>query len=193
LNSIVFLLTMGHFMRKGVALIMLFVFLLNVLGYYGIFMGLRLRNVQQLVQKLDDNSYKASETVTFKMPITVPYYTDSRDFERVDGEFEHNGEVYRLVKQKLSQDTLYVVCVKDLESKKINQVLADYVKTFTDKPASGKQGAKTAPSLIKDFISFSVTISNTSSGWESTTDYSLSPENLIPTFAPSVVHPPERA
>ncbi len=134
-------------MRKGVALIMLFVFLLNVLGYYGIFVGLRLRNVQELVQKLDNNSYKESETVTFKMPITVPYYNEARDFERVDGEFEHNGEVYRLVKQKLSQDTLYIVCVKDQESKKINQVLADYVKTFTDKPSSAKQGTKTAPSL----------------------------------------------
>ena len=172
---------------------MLFVFLLNVLGYYGIFVGLRLRNVQELIQKLDDNAYNASEAITFKMPITVPYNTDSRDFERVDGEFEHNGEVYRLVKQKLSQDTLYIVCVKDQESKKINQVLADYVKTFTDKPSSAKQGAKTAPSLIKDFIPFTVDVSNTSSGWESITDYSLSPENLIPTFSPSVVHPPERA
>jgi len=180
-------------MRKGVALIMLFVFLLNVLGYYGIFVGLRLRNVQELVQKLDDNAYKASEAITFKMPITVPYNIDSRDFERVDGEFEHNGEVYRLVKQKLSQDTLYIVCVKDQESKKINQVLADYVKTFTDKPSSAKQGAKTTPSLIKDYISFAVAISNTSTGWESTTDYSLFPESLIPTFAPSFVHPPERA
>jgi hypothetical protein len=149
--------------------------------------------VQELIQKLDDNAYNASEAITFKMPITVPYNTDSRDFERVDGEFEHNGDVYRLVKQKLAQDTLYIVCVKDQESKKINQVLADYVKTFTDKPASAKQGAKTAPTLIKDFISFSVAISNTSSGWETLTDYFLSPENLIPTFTSSVVHPPERA
>jgi len=180
-------------MRKGVALIMLFVFLLNVLGYYGVFVGLRLRNVQELVQKLDDNAYKASETATFKIPLTVPYYTDSRDFERVDGEFEHDGEVYRLVKQKLFQDTLYIVCVKDQESKKINQVLADYVKTFTDKPASAKQGTKTAPSLIKDYISFIVGVSNTSSGWEVITNFSLSPENLIPTFAPSFIHPPERA
>lgn len=180
-------------MRKGVALIMLFVFLLNVLGYYGVFVGLRLRNVQELVQKLDNNSYDESEMITFKMPISVPYLGDSPGFERVDGEFEHNGEVYRLVKQKLLQDTLHVVCVKDLESKNINQVLADYVKTFTDKPASAKQGTKTAPSLIKDYISFAIVMDRKASGWESITLYSLSPESLIPTFASSVVHPPERA
>ena len=180
-------------MKKGVTLIMLFVFLLNVLGYYGIFVGLRLRNVQELVQKLDNNSYNASETFTFKIPISVPYANDSRDFVRVDGEFEQDGEVYRLVEQRLDQDTLYIVCVKDQESKKINQALADYVKTFTDKPASEKQNAKTAFSLIKDYISLSIAVSNTSSGWESTTNYTLSPQNLIPTFSASVIHPPERA
>jgi hypothetical protein len=185
---------MGQFMKKSVAIVMLFVFLLNVLGYYGIFIGLRLRNVQELVQKLDNNSYRESETFTFKIPLTVPYYTDSRDFERVDGEFEQDGEVYHLVKQKLSQDTLYIVCVKDQESKKINQVLADYVKTFTDKPESAKQGSKTTvQSLIKDYISFSVVISNTSLGWESPIVNPISLKNFIPTFAPSFVHPPERA
>jgi hypothetical protein len=181
-------------MRKSIALIMLFVFLLNVLGYYGLFIGLRLRNVQELVQRLNNDTYKESETATFKIPLTVPYYTDSRDFERVDGEFEHNGEVYRLVKQKLAQDTLYIVCIKDQESKKINQVLMDYVKTFTDKPSSTKQGSKTiAPSLIKDFIPFSVAIGNIASGWEFTTCYSLSFRNFVPAFSSSIIHPPERA
>lgn len=183
-------------MRKLVSIVMLFVFLLNVLGYYGIFIGLRLKNVQELVQRLDSNTYSQSETFTFEIPLTVPYYTNSQsEYQRVDGEFEHNGEVYRLVKQKLTQDALYVVCVKDQGSKNINQALADYVKTFSDKPESGKQGAKTitAPSLIKDYISFTIAIDNNSFGWESITTNPISLKNLIPTFSPSFVHPPERA
>jgi hypothetical protein len=176
-----------------VAIVMLFLFLLNVLGYYGVFVGLRHINVRELVQKLDDNSYKESETTTFKIPLTVPYYTDSRDFERVDGEFEHNGEVYRLVKQKLSQDTLQIVCVKDNESKKINQVLADYVKTFTDKPGQSKQNTKSLQVLIKDFIPFSVAVTCNSFGWAHTVDYVSMPQNFNPSFCASIIHPPERA
>jgi hypothetical protein len=179
--------------KRLVAIIMLFLFLLNVMGYYGIFVGLRHINVQELVQKLDDNSYKESETTTFKIPLTVPYYTDSRDFERVNGEFEHNGEVYRLVKQKLSQDTLQIVCVKDNESKKINQVLTDYVKTFTDKPGQSKQNAKSLQVLIKDFIAFSVTITSNSFGWEHTTDFTSTIQSFDPSFSSSIIHPPERA
>ncbi len=179
-------------MKRIFSIVMLFLFLLNVLGYYGVFVGLRFKNVQDLVQKLDENAYESSETFTFKIPITVPYYTDSRDFERVDGEFEHDGEVYRLVKQRLHQDTLSIVCVKDNESKKINAALADYVKTFTDKPESTKQGVKTLQ-LIKDYIPFSIAVDTNSTGWEITSHYSIEPQNLIPSFATSIIHPPERA
>jgi hypothetical protein len=171
---------------------MLFLFLLNMLGYYGIFVGLRLKNVQELVQRLDSDSYLDSETITFEIPITVPYSTDSRNFERVDGEFEHNGEVYRLVKQRLSADTLYIVCVKDQQSDKIDQVLDDYVKSFSDKPVNTKQSAKSLQ-LIKDYISFAVTIDSRSTGWQLVAHYSISSRNFIPTFSSSVIHPPERA
>ena len=34
-------------------------------------------------------------------------------YERVNGEFEHNGEFFKLVKQKLENDTLNIVCIKD--------------------------------------------------------------------------------
>lgn len=179
-------------MKRIFATLMLFLFLLNVLGYYGIFVGLRFRNVQELVQKFDNNTYSSSETSTFKIPITVPYYTDSRDFERVDGEFEHQGEVYRLVKQRLYQDTLHIVCVKDKESKNIKAVLTDYVKTFADDPDNAKQTVKSLQ-LIKDYITFSIDVNPLSLGWEITSDYSGVPQNLIPSFSVSVIHPPERA
>lgn len=180
------------FMKRIFSIVMLFLFLLNVLGYYGVFVGLRFKNVQELVQKLDNDSYKSSETFTFKIPLTVPYYTDSRDFERVDGEFEHEGEVYRLVKQRLHQDTLSIVCVKDHESKKINSALEDYVKTFADNPENAKQGVKSLQ-LIKDYIPFSIELDKNSAGWEITANYFIVPQSLIPSFSTSVIHPPERA
>jgi hypothetical protein len=88
---------------------------------------------------------------------------------------------------------LQIVCVKDNESKEINQVLTDYVKTFTDKPGQSKQNAKSLQVLIKDFIPFSVAISNNSFGWEHTTDYVSVIQCFSPSFYSSIVHPPERA
>ena len=78
-------------------------------------MGLRYQNNVEMLEKLDLEDYNEAEMITVKIPISVPYASDSEEFERVDGLFEHKGEFYRLVKQRLFLDTLYVVCVKDQE------------------------------------------------------------------------------
>lgn len=152
-------------MKKGFSIFLLAIFLLNVLGYYGVFVGLQFKNIQELQARFDDDDYAREHEVTIKVPITIPYATDSKDYTRVDGEFEHQGEVYRMVKQKLQKDTLYIVCVKDITSKDIKQALADYVKTFTDKPINEKGQAKSLQNLIKDFMVTSTTLESTSDGW----------------------------
>jgi hypothetical protein len=115
------------------------------------------------MQRLDVNDYNEAETVTIRVALTVPYYGDT-EFRRVDGEIEHNGEFYRLVKQKLQKDTLYIVCIKDVRSKHIQQALAQYVKTFTDQAASESQ-TKSIHSFIKDYVFTGFGLGTGASGW----------------------------
>jgi hypothetical protein len=151
--------------KRGLTIVLLVLFLLNVLGYYGIFVGLQFVNEKEMKALFDDDNFLPEEEITIKVPITIPYATDSREFTRVDGEFEHEGEVYRMVKKRYISDTLYIVCVKDNKSKEIKQALNDYVKTFTDKPSSEKGSTKTLQNLIKDYISCSTAIQSEQSGW----------------------------
>jgi hypothetical protein len=144
---------------------MLFLFLLNVLGYYGVLVGLKIKNTQNLSAQFDEDDYAREHEVTIKVPITVPYQSDTREYVRVDGEFEHEGDVYKMVKQRLQRDTLYIVCVKDNTSKKINQALKDYVKTYTDKPSSEKSQTNVLQNLIKDYITTSTVLQSTNAGW----------------------------
>ena len=139
----------------------------------------------------DEENYHHQE-VTIKVPLTVPYSTDSREYSRVDGEFEHKGEVYRLVKQRLQSDTLFIVCVKDNASKEINQALEDYVKTFTDKPVSSKGNSKNIQNLIKDFLTQSISIEKQNSGWEETLAFYLI-EYQYELVSSSLTGPPPRA
>lgn len=155
-------------------------FLLNVLGFYGVLEGLQLKNKQNLQALFDSDEYERQHEVTIKVPLTVPYATDSKDYTRVDGEFEHQGDVYRMVKQKLQSDTLYIVCVKDETSKDIKQVLAEYVKSFTDKPASKKSQSKTLQNLIKDYISTSTALQASQTGWS----YAMPQGELVVSYTP---------
>jgi hypothetical protein len=163
------------------------------MGYYGLFLGLRYQNTQQFTQRLDADNYNVAEEVLIKIPITIPYATDSKEFERVNGEFEHNGEFYRLVKQRLSNDTLYVVCIKDHTSKRINEALADYVKTFTDNPGNTSHSVNTLPNFIKDYVGNSFSIKPVSVGWSTDVNNQSPPKTLVSSFLVSIVHPPERA
>jgi hypothetical protein len=161
------------------------------MGYYGVFLGLQYKNDKDMIQKLDAEEYSDSETVTIKIPISIPYAAESEGFQRVDGKFEHNGEFYRLVKQKLSQDTLYVVCVKDYEDKRIDDAITNFVKTFTDKP-SDHSNSKIVVSFIKDYIPQSFSVQHISSGWVADVVKESSCSNFISSFYPSIIHPPER-
>jgi hypothetical protein len=179
--------------KKIVSIAFIFLLLFNVLGYYGLFFGLHYQNRQELIQQFDTENYSKLETVTIKVPLAVPYANDSQEYQRVDGEFEHQGEFYHMVKQRLSQDTLYIVCVKDQQSKRINQALTDYVKTFADKPVDGKSQTTTLPSFIKEYLVGTYTIKSSSGGWSLNVNSESAPVVFIASFCASIIHPPERA
>jgi hypothetical protein len=170
---------------------MLALFLMNMLGLYGVFLGVQFKYGQEVAQNLDDNRYAGADEMTFKVPLTLPYYADSREYERVRGEFEVAGEVYQLVKQKLLRDTLYIVCVKDHGSKKIKQALADYVKTFTDKPTNSKSGAKLAPQFSKDFLTNCISVVSGTSGWARELTFQNQVPNFLENDSPIFSPPPQ--
>jgi hypothetical protein len=178
--------------KKLLSLLLIVLILFNVLGYYGFFLGLQYQNSQEMMAKFDAEEYSTSEAITIKVPITIPYASDSREYERVNGQFEHQGEFYRLVKQRLLHDTLFIVCVKDQQSKNIDQALASYVKTFTDKPVDNHSNAKTFSLLSKDYLSHTMSISQSSSGWSFDVVKKTSLLIFIPTFYPSIDPPPDR-
>ncbi len=143
-------------------------------------------------EKFDADIYNASEAITIQIPLSIPYVTESADFQRVDGQFEYMGDTYRLVKQRIQNGSLHIVCVKDVEGKKIAQALKDYVKTFSDKPADTKSQSKTQITLIKDYIPSSHSIGNSSEGWMSVVCNQTLTQVFIDSFFASIVHPPER-
>lgn len=164
----------------------------NALGFYGLFVGWRFKTTTDLVKRLDNQQYSEEETMTVKVPISMPYSLSTvGEFERVNGEIEHRGEVYRLIKQKLENDTLYMVCIKDHESKLINEALADYVKTFTDKPGDNQSG-KISVSFIKDYLPTSISISHLSTGWNYALYFSCEQYELLSSYH-FIISPPPKA
>lgn len=145
-------------MKRSFSILLLLVFLFNVVGYYPVFWGLKYHARMEMTQRLDNENYNAAETVTIKIPLTVPYNTFGQDYERMAGSFEHHGEFFNLVKQKLEKDTLYIVCIKDHKEKQLHAAMTDFIKLSTDLPTSSQQTLKLLSGLIKDYIPATLTI-----------------------------------
>jgi hypothetical protein len=166
------------------------IFLLNVLGYYGILLGLKTDSGAEVASRLDSDMYDLGGTVTFKVPLAVPYTMDSEGYERVSGEFEKDGEIYRLVKQRLYQDTLYIVCVKDEATSKINKTLEDFVQSFAGQEDDSQQTV-VAPGFIKDYVNTEISLASSGKGWETEVANASAPRYFSDSYCASIVHPPD--
>jgi hypothetical protein len=161
------------------------------MGYYGFYLGLQSAKINSFAKELDENEFAGSESMIFKIPLSVPYHADQDDYERVQGQFEKDGEIFQLVKQRLLRDTLFIVCVKDNESKKINQELTDYVKTFSDNHDSSKQPSTKKIALqINEYTVTSIELSSQFGGWVKSIEFNnfvCEPTSATPT---DIIYPP---
>ena len=76
--------------------------LLNLAGYKVLFHFLQQRADSQLQASLDKQQYNEQDLVTIKVPLSLPYQTNWKEFERVDGEIKLDGKIYKYVKNNLS-------------------------------------------------------------------------------------------
>lgn len=178
-------------MKRLFAIIVLNIFLLNVLGYYGVLLGLKHASGTDLAERLNSDMYDLGGTVTFKVPLAIPYGTDSQNYERVDGEFEKDGEIYRLVKRRMVQDTLYIVCVKDEKTSRINSALEDFVQSFAGQEDDSQQNAP-VQGFIKDYVNTEINLLSVA-GWEKEVVAASVPRYFFDSYLASIIHPPDRA
>lgn len=178
-------------MRSIFSYLLVAILLLNVFGYYGVFMGLQYQNDREISTRLDQENYNPEETITIKVPLAIPYMGET-DFERVKGDFEYQGEIYKLVKQRLSHDTLSIICVRNETGKKIKVALADYVKTFTDKGQDAGHHSKVVPNFIKDFLPTEIVVEQSVTGWTKQLEFA-SFHQEVHTMNIVAISPPPRA
>lgn len=141
-------------MKRATAILLCVIHLMDVIGYYGIFVRLEQVVDEGFAVKLNMDEFSGSDAITLRIPLSLPYPIHRDNYERVEGKFEFNGHLYQMAKQKLHNDTLYVVCVRDDNATKVKGALNDLIDSMTGHPAE-KHQTKAPNSLVKDFESVS--------------------------------------
>lgn len=119
-------------MRKLVAIFMLAVFTFNVAGYRLFYNYISNKADKSLELALDQDNYKDEDLITIKQPTNLPYYNDSKDFQRINGEVEVDGIKYKYVKCRVYNGFLEMLCIPNKAKMQIEQSKNDYAKIAHD-------------------------------------------------------------
>lgn len=86
----------------------------------------------QLEATLDKNLYDESQLIELKVPINLPYQTNWSAYQRFDGEIEIGGMLYKYVKRKVANDTLYLMCIPNTKKMNLETAKNDFFKLSND-------------------------------------------------------------
>ncbi len=178
-------------MKRSISIILVALVLMNVMGYYGLLVGLQYRNTQNLVSRINAGTYAETETRSLKIPL--PGNPGSETYDRIDGEFVHDGQVFRLVKQRLYKDTFHIVFIKDERGTLIRHALADYARSFSEKTQDDEQQLIILPVFIREYLSGPSKISETSGRLVTDVVKYGRTSIFLDSFVSRIIHPPQLA
>jgi len=86
----------------------------------------------QMELQLDNKEYDAAMLVELRVPVSLPYQTDWKEFERVDGDIELNGMHYKYVERKLEGGEMIYKCIPDNSKKQLINARENFFKLVND-------------------------------------------------------------
>ena len=119
-------------MKKLAAIVLLAIFTFNIAGYQLLYNLLASNSDATLELALDAKNYNDQDLISIKQPTNLPYYNNSKTFQRIDGEVEIDGTTYKYVKCRIYNDSLEMLCIPHVAKMKIQQSKQDYAKIAND-------------------------------------------------------------
>jgi len=177
-------------LRGVVSIFLLTLLLFNCIGYYGLYVVVKKQISRTFREELDADEYAGGDAMIVKVPVRLPYQANFNAYERLDGEFERDGEFYRIAKYRIVHDTLLVVLVKSKREADLHGSVVDFALASSDSPVA-KSALKLISGFLKEFIPHKSNVQTGSLGWY----LALSPTRidapLISLFLPLVSPPPK--
>ncbi|MBT1707722.1 hypothetical protein KK062_05800 [Fulvivirgaceae bacterium PWU5] len=162
----------------------------NTIGYYSFLVLLKEQMADRLSRKIASGVPEPGGDMILKIPLAVPYTTGSEEYESSKGEFTYDGTVYRILKQKHYNDTLYVVCIHDYKATQVANQIKDLSHAFAGDGSHGT-GLKLIDSLSKYYCFTRHTILSLSAGWSLGHTLPEPSHHYSCRWAEIIFHPPE--
>lgn len=125
-------------MKRIFTITLLAIYLFNLAGYSLFYQYHISKANDQLVAKIDEQNFNENDLQEIKIPFDLPYYNSSNQFERIDGSIELNGRQYNYVKRKVADDTLYLMCLSNIDKSRLYSDKGNYATGANNLPSNNK-------------------------------------------------------
>ncbi len=101
---------------------------------------------------LDKEAYLESDLITIRIPLTLPYQTDTDDFERISGEVSFEGKIYKYVERKMENGHFVLKCLPDYNKMQVEHKKNELVKNSLDQSPNNSNKPGSGSNILK-FVS----------------------------------------
>jgi hypothetical protein len=135
------------------AILFISVLLFNSGGYRLVMDYVETHQNSQLEIQLDEKNYDETALIEIRVPVSLPYQTDWKEFERVDGEVEFNGMHYKFVERKLVGGEMIYKCLPNENKAQLVNARENFFKLVNDLQTQESSSSKksTASHTVKTF------------------------------------------
>ncbi|MCF0054967.1 hypothetical protein [Dyadobacter sp. CY356] len=124
--------------------------LYNTVGYSVVYLCENKNTVSSEKQNyIETDSY--SQDIVIKIPVALPYQTNWKSPESVEGMIQHNGNYYQMKTRQLINDTLYVHCEFDQNAReRFSSLVSNMLNEIGGTPSDAHKNAHAT--VLKNFV-----------------------------------------
>ena len=137
-------------MKKIASISLLALLLYNAFGYYAL---LAYQKEQAKIMTVSETPKTAFKIIN--IPVSAYVHLEDTDFEYTDGQFEYEGEIFNIVKQRRVNDTLQIYALHNERQDKAAAQFNNYVKDFltgNNTPIEHSPTKQLLKTFLKDYI-----------------------------------------
>jgi hypothetical protein len=137
-------------LKKITAIFFLILFSFNSFGYRLLFDYMQQKTDKKLEARIDNNTYDESQLIELKIPVNVAYQTSWTSYQRCDGEITIDGVIFKYVKRKLANDTLYLMCIPNSAKMRLEVAKNNFFKISNDLPNDSQSKKSDSKTVFKN-------------------------------------------
>lgn len=135
-------------MKQTASILLLTLLAFNWVGYRMLSGFMEHKADLAFEKRIDNSDYNESNLIEIRVPLNAPYLTEnSTEYERVEGELEIQGRVYKYVKRKVENGDLVLQCLPSETKTRLKNSRVDFFKLVNDLNHSAQHSNKNTSSF----------------------------------------------